>query len=152
MLESGTHMSQWCITPQALNMAWRMVRTVLSRHSVSRKDRSRLLLLAAVVALEDLLGSGSIRWKKELPSGSVLLWSGNQVRLAQREGARLTLHKEFSPREAARAAHWAEEIFDRYGMDETERATLFTALPCLALWALSDYLEWNKKPPFPELE
>ncbi len=47
----------------------------------------------------------------------------------------------------------SEANLDRLEIPELERASLFTALPCLGLQALqqSGLLEWKNPPPFPEL-
>ncbi len=144
-------MGQWSITPEALKMAWKMVETVFPRYSLPARERNALLTIVTQVAIDDLLQSGSVRWLQALPSQQVLVFDGEAVRLKPAEKTRLTLKTEPAPEEIDRALEWVETLFDRCGMSEDERATLFTALPCVGLNTLAPYLEWTKEPPFPEL-
>ncbi len=130
-------------------MAWKMVATIFPQTKMTPKDRNLLLTLATLVSLHDLLDA-AVRWKAP-PPRAVVVFEGRSTVLRKAEKSAFVLKESFSESEIDRAALLAEEIFDRYGLDEEERATLFTALPCLGLHALGDRLEWIKKPPFPEL-
>ncbi len=144
-------MAEWSITPDALKMAWKMIATVFPRYSLPAKERNALLTIITQVAIDDLLQSQSIRWLKAPPSKHVLVFDGDAVRLRPADKTRLDLKQVPSPEEIDRALEWVENLFDRYSMSEDERATLFTALPCVGFHALSQYVEWRKEPPFPEL-
>ena len=139
------------ISPEALNMAWKMVRTIFPQHSAPSKERNALLTAVTKVALDDLLGSGRLTWKKTLPARTILVFENQEVRAKPAEKSRLALQSDESPVEVERAAEWTETMFDKWNLTEEERATLYTALPCLGLHAIRDYLTWKEDPPFPEL-
>lgn len=132
-------------------MAWKMVRTIFPRHSVSANDRNLLLMFVSIVSLEDLKSTGALKWKKPPPEKSVLSFDRDSVLLKTAERFPLFLKQNYTAAETDGALDSAEEILDRYDMSEVERATLFTALPCLALHALEEYITWKQEPPFVEL-
>ncbi len=136
------------ITPVMLKTAWKMVDTIFDRHRIASGDRDRLLELTTRVALHDLLDNGLV-WKGAPPVGR-LEFRGRKVVLAE-GGGRGSLKKSFDDEEIDECAGQAEELFDRYSLDEDERDTLFTALPCLGLEAAGKRVEWRKEPPFPEV-
>ena len=139
------------ITPEAVNMAWKMVRTIFPRHSASPKERNALLTAVTKVALDDLLGSGKLTWKKSLPARTIVVFDDQEVRVKPAEMSRLVVQSDESPAEVERAAEWTESLFDKWNLPEEERAALYTALPCLGLHAIREYLTWNEEPPFSEL-
>lgn len=144
-------MADWSVTPEALKMAWKMIATVFRRYSLPSRERNALLTIVTQVAIDDLLQSESIRWLKTPPAKQVLVFDGDAVRLKTAETTRLAIKPAPSPEDIDRALEWVENLFDRHGMSEEERATLFTALPCVGLHGLAPYVEWRKEPPFPEL-
>jgi len=139
------------ISPEALNMAWKMVRTIFPQHDAPSKERNALLTAVTKVALDDLLSSGKLAWKKTLPARTILVFEDQEVQTKLAEKSRLVLQSDESPAEIERAAQWTEALFDKWNLTEEERATLYTALPCLGLHAIRDYLRWKEDPPFPEL-
>lgn len=140
------------IGPGALKMAQKMVATVFPRYSVSRKDRNRLLNLITLLALDDLYRSKVIGWKSSPPPQAILCFrQDGKIEMRQAEEARYTMKQELSDQEIERIVDGIETILDRYGLGEDERATLYTALPCLGLASLQEFLEWNQPPPFDEL-
>jgi len=139
------------ITPEAVNMAWKMVRTIFPRHEAPPRERNALLTAVTKVALDDLLGSGKLTWKKTLPARTILVFEDQGVRAKPAEKSSLVVHSDESPAEVERAAEWTENLFDKWNLTEEERVTLYTALPCLGLHAIRDYLTWEEEPPFPEL-
>jgi len=144
-------MGQWSVTPESLKMAWKMIDTVFPRYPIPARERNALLTIITQVALDDLLHSGSVRWTQALPSQQILVFDGNVVRLRSAEKTRLALKADPSPEEIDHALEWVEDLFDQHELSEDERATLFTALPCVGLEGLTPHLEWLKEPPFPEL-
>ncbi|MGH9340229.1 MAG: hypothetical protein ACRD1R_11755 [Acidobacteriota bacterium] len=139
------------ITTAALKAAWKMVETIFPRYSVSRKDGSALLTLTIIMALQDLRESEVLEWKKPPPPNTLLILDQDSIRPKKAEKSRFVLKADYSSQEIDRAAQSAEQLCDRYDLPEIERATLFTALPCLGLHALQDYIVWKKEPPFLEL-
>lgn len=139
------------ITPQALTMAWKMVDTIFPQYKVPAKEQNALLTALTGIALEDLLGSESLAFVKPLPPMTILVLEGQSVHPKTAEKTRLALKTQPTESDTERAIEWVEEIFDKYQLSEEERATLYTALPCLGLHALRDYLDWKEEPPFAEL-
>src|SRR4030042_532501 len=139
------------ISQEALNMAWKMVRTIFPRHKAPSKERNALLTAVTKVALDDLLSSGKLTWKSSLPANTILVFEEQQVLTRTAEKSRLVLRSDRSPAEVERAADWIESLFDKWNLTEEERATLYTALPCLGLSAIRDCVTWREDPPFPEL-
>jgi hypothetical protein len=139
------------ITPQALRMAWKMVDTIFPRYRVPAKERNALLTAVTGIALDDLLRAGSLCWRKSLSANTLLMFENKAVWLKPSEKSRLALKAEFSAADVDRSVEWVEETFDKYNLSEEERATLYTALPCLGLHALQAHLAWAVEPPFPEL-
>ncbi|MEE8583912.1 MAG: hypothetical protein V3T83_03575 [Acidobacteriota bacterium] len=141
------------ITPQALKMAWKMVRTIFDQFQVSGPDRDALLHLISLLSLQDLLGEKSAAWSGGPVPASVLSFKGGKVRLTSTPHHPLPLRKILTSRQIEEAYDRSEAILDRLEIPEVERASLFTALPCLGLQALqqSGLLEWRNPPPFPEL-
>jgi hypothetical protein len=139
------------ITSQALRMAWKMVDTIFPRYRVPVKERNALLTAVTGIALDDLLRAGSLSWRKALPSNTLLMFERHGIWLKPSEKSRLALRPELSADDLDRSVEWVEETFDKYGLSEEERATLYTALPCVGLHALNDYIAWAIEPPFPEL-
>lgn len=140
------------ITPEALTMAWRMVDTIFPQYRIPAKEQNALLTALTGVALEDLIRSDSLRVSKRFPPQTILVLEGRSVRAKEAEKTRLALKDQPTETDTDRAVEWVEEIFDKYRLTEEERATLYTALPCLGLHALQGYLEWREEPPFSELE
>lgn len=132
-------------------MARKMVATVFPRHSVSRKDRDRLLTMVTLLALDDLRGSKVIQWRLQPPPHSVLRFKHGEVDIQQAEKSRYVIKEELSDREIEQIADSVEAMLDRYNMGEDERATLYTALPCLGLATLQAFFDWKQPPPFDEL-
>jgi len=139
------------ITDDALKMAWKMIDTIFPRYSFAGKEQNALLTAVTGIALDDLLQSKALVFKKPLPPMTILLLDGRAVRAKAAEKTRLALKTEPSPEDTDRAIGWVEEIFDKHGLTEEERATLYTALPCVGLHALGQYVEWQQAPPFAEL-
>ncbi len=137
------------IKKSALKTAWKMVNTIFARFPFSPAEKDLLLNCSTIVALQDLEGS-RVEWRKHPERGLKLVFSGGAVGL-ESSGWRPGIRALYSEQEVEEAMDRAEGLFDRYGLDEEERAALFTALPCLGLNALGEFLEWTKKPPFPEL-
>lgn len=145
-------MTPHAITPEALKMAWKMVQTIFPRYSLARKEASALLTLTTLVSLEEFRLQEALEWTQAPPEKQILVFAGNAVQLKKAEKFPLVLKTGYSPREVDRALDLAERIFNRYDLPEIERATLFTALPCLGLHAIQECLRWKKEPPFAELE
>ncbi len=132
-------------------MARKMVETIFPAHKISSRDRNLLLTLATIAALDDLLESKVVEWKAGPPENVVLTMTDHEVRRRQAQSSRYVIKKSYRPREIETVLGLAEEIYDRYDLTEEERATLLTALPCLGLHALEEFLRWNEEPPFAEL-
>ena len=143
-------MSGHQITPAALKMAWKMLRTIFLQYSVSKKDADRLLMAVTIMALEDLKRRLVVEWNKLLPPETVIVFRERSVRRDAAE-APIVLKQDYSQQEIDLVAELAEQIFITCHLPEIEIATLYTALPCLGLHAIQDHLTWNKAPPFPEL-
>lgn len=138
------------ITPEALRMAWKMVDTIFPRAKMTPKEQDQLLNLTLVVALNDLLDN-AIAWGRTPDTALSLVFEGQSVVIRTVRDPKNGLPLEPTDDETDDALDQAERIFDQYELDEEERSTLFTALPCLGLYALKDYLRWTKPPPFAEL-
>lgn len=132
-------------------MAWKMVDTIFPQYQVPAKEQNALLTALTGIALDDLRESESLAFVKPLPPMTILVLEGRSVRAKTAEKTRLALKSQPAEGDTERAIEWVEEIFDRYQLSEEERATLYTALPCLGLHALQDYVEWKEQPPFAEL-
>jgi len=139
------------ITEEALTMAWKMIDTIFRQYQVPPKEQNALLTALTSVALEDLLQSKSLGFSKPLPPMTILTIEGPNVRTKTAEKTRLALKTRPTEADTEREIEWVEEIFDKYKLSEEERATLYTALPCLGLHALTEYVEWKQEPPFAEL-
>ncbi len=139
------------ITPEALTMAWKMVDTIFPQYQVPAKEQNALLTALTGIALDDLLQSSSLAISRQLPPMTILVLEGRSVRPKTAEKTRLALKTQPTGADTERAIEWVEEIFDKYQLSEEERATLYTALPCLGLDALKEYVEWKEEPPFAEL-
>ncbi len=144
-------MATKAITPEALTMAWKMVDTIFPQYRVPAREQNALLTALTGIALADLLPSNSLAFSKRLPPMTILVFEDRVVRAKTAEKTRLALKEQPTEADSERAIEWVEEIFDTYQLSEEERATLYTALPCLGLHALRDYLEWKEEPPFAEL-
>lgn len=143
-------MAEKGISGGALKMAWKMVRTVFPHSAIPAKEQDLLLTLAAMIALHDLEGV-SLLWARKPPHRATLSFSRKSVLVRPAEKGAPGVKPGMSDREIEKAVDLAEEIFDRRDLDEEERATLFTALPCLGLHALREFLVWKRPPPFPIL-
>ena len=143
-------MSPFRITPEALRMAWKMVDTIFPRTSMTPKEQDILLNLTMVVALNDILDN-SLVLENEHKGNLSLAFQGQSVVIKPARDPKGGIPTEPTDEETDDALDHAERIFDQYELDEEERSTLFTALPCLGLDALKDYLRWTKPPPFAEL-
>lgn len=144
-------MEQWKITPGALKAAWKMVRTIASNHSITDRDLNTLLILTSIISLEELKHMQMLEWKKPPPPDTTLVFDKDFVRMKEVEKFLFTLKENYPSPRIDRLFDLAEEILNRYDLVEEEKATLFTALPCLGLAALQDYLVWKRQPPFLEL-
>lgn len=143
-------MARYSVTPSATRMAREMIRTIFPCRKIMPEDADSLLNQVTLIALADLLDR-RLRWKHR-PAGRFRLhFSGEKVEITEPRKGRASVSPVPTDSEVNRALDASEEIFDRYGLDDEERATLFTALPCLALEALSSSVEWDREPPFPEL-
>lgn len=131
-------------------MAWKMVRTLFPQYQVSARDRNVLLHLLTLIALEDLHEAGWLQWRRSPPPG-LLLKFGKGVRTDSRAGTPYAITHPVDIDLLDKALERSEKILDSYGLDEGERATLYTALPCLGLAALEPWLKWKRPPPFAEL-
>jgi len=139
------------ISPEALTMAWKMVDTIFPQYQIPAKEQNALLTALTGIALDDLKQSNSLRLSTPLPPLTILVLEGRSVQTKTAEKSRLALKSEANEADTERAIEWVEEIFDKYQLSEDERATLYTALPCLGLHALRDHVEWKEEPPFEEL-
>jgi hypothetical protein len=139
------------ISPGAVGMARKMIRTIFPQHDMSRQDRQELLNRITVVALDDLTSRGMLEWKAAPPATARLRFARQGILLVQdRRGG--YLKKTYEESEITAHLDRVEVLLEQYGLDEIERATLFTALPCLGLEALqADFLSWERDPPFAEL-
>ncbi len=144
-------MATKAITPEALTMAWKMLATIFPQYRVPAKEQNALLTALTGIAVADLLQSNSLAFSKRLPPLTILVFEDRSVRAKTAEKTRLALKEQPTEADSERAIEWVEEIFDKYRLSEEERATLYTALPCLGLHALNEYLEWKEEPPFAEL-
>ena len=144
-------MSGYQITPAALKMAWKMLRTIFPEYSVSKKDADRLLMAVTIMALEDLRTRQVVEWSKLLPPKTVIVFREKSVNRREAAEAPVVLKQDYSQQEIDLVAELAEEIFIACHLPEVEIATLYTALPCVGLHAIQEHLTWNKAPPFPEL-
>lgn len=149
-------MQKYRIGDGALKMAWKMVDTVFARVEISSEDRNRLLNSVTLIALSDLLDE-AVFWAEEVPSPFRLAFRDRSVILQFRgcPGDGLLkgswIRSRPTDRAVGVAVDQADTICDAWGFDEEERDSLFTAIPCLGLQALRDYLAWRKAPPFSEL-
>lgn len=139
------------ISSEALKMAWTMIDTIFPRYQIKPRDRSLLLNLSTLIAIDDLGDSRAFRWKADPPGNTILVFQGQGVRLKTASSTGLVIKKTYSDKEVDRAFEICERLFDLYDLEEEARATLLTALPCLGLHALQSYLEWQGEPPFAEL-
>ena len=140
-------------------MAWKMVDTIFPKADVSAVDRNNLLCCVTLIALSDLLDS-TVFWTQDIPAGAFRLtfekrsvavfFQRPSERLSRKHGGRW-IRQSPSDGDVESALHESEAICDRYHLDEEERDTLFTALPCLGLHALGAHLIWRKPAPFSEL-
>ena len=114
-------------------------------------EASQLLMSCLQLSLRDLLDTHCIEWSRPLPDSLMLVWTGGMARVVtQRKGSKyLTSYPQDEV--VDQAFEVCESLFDRYALSEEERDTLFTALPCLGLVVLETFLDWKKKPPFPEV-
>ncbi len=144
-------MSGHQITPAALKMAWKMLRTIFPQYSVPQKDADQLLMAVTIMALEDLRRRQVVEWRKPLLPKTVIVFRERSVKRREATEAPVVLKQDYSQQEIDLMAELAEEIFIACHLPEIEIATLYTALPCLGLHAIQDHLTWNKAPPFPEL-
>ena len=85
------------------------------------------------------------------PHSVLCFRTGGKIVIEQVDKFRHVIKQELSDREIENIVDRAETILDRYGMGEDERATLYTALPCLGLAKLQEFFVWNQPPPFDEL-
>lgn len=127
-----------------------MVQTIFPRYAVSREDQSLLLNLVTILSLQDLMGAGSLEWKK-FPDSATLVLRRDHAAVQAGKLQGWSLKPKHSDQDLRRIAETAEQVMDRYILPEAERAALFTALPCLGLHALQEYLTWKNSPPFLEL-
>lgn len=146
----GRWMSRKEITPAALKMAGKMIRTISRRYGISRRDADRMLNLATLLALEDLVESGAAEWIRTPPPG-VLVLERDSARLGKPQRDPPILTSGPKDRDIEEANDRLEELFERYELPEVERATLLTALPCVGIHALRDFVRWKEEPPFAEL-
>ncbi len=137
------------ISALMIRTAWKMVDTVFEQHRLSRQHRDQLLNLTTAVALHDLADQ-RLTWARRPPEGLRLVFAGRSVE-ASSDPSRGALRARFADHQIEEACEHAESLFDQYRLDEDERDTLFTALPCLGLHALQAWLKWKKAPPFPEV-
>lgn len=128
-----------------------MTATIFPQHSLSLRHADILVTLITALAVDDLTHSHALRWKESPPEQCSLCWRGRGAAIRTDRKMPLFIQAEQGPRTVEKAANQVEKILDRYHMDEEERDTLYTALACLGLHALQDYLEWEKEPPFEEL-
>ncbi|HSR69014.1 MAG TPA: hypothetical protein VLU25_13840 [Acidobacteriota bacterium] len=136
-------------TARTLKTARKVVDTVFPHYQVSAADRNRMLQAATVIALADVAGSRTIRWRSPPPSDSVPAFAdGGQVVLQPQPESRYRLRKGYSEEKVDRAFDECEALFDRYQLPDDERASLYSALPCLGLSALDKHIEWLQPPPF----
>jgi len=139
------------ITPEALTMAWKMVDTIFPQYDIPPKEQNALLTALTGIALDDLKQSSSLTLSKPVPPLTILVLEGRSIRTKTAEKTRLALTTQPTEADTERVIEWVEKIFDKYQLSEDERATLYTALPCLGLNALKEYVEWKEEPPFAEL-
>ncbi len=140
------------ISKQACRTARTMAETIFSEYRVTSTDRDRLLSALTILSLRDLLSGSSLSWDPESTSGTgITLRYGEKDVCVRESTGSFFLKSNHSDEEVERAYDDSEELLDRYNIPDLERATLFTALPCLGLWALRDCIEWNEAPPFPEV-
>ncbi|HXK62606.1 MAG TPA: hypothetical protein PLP42_22200 [Acidobacteriota bacterium] len=132
-------------------MAWKMIDTIFDQYRIPTREQNVLLTAVTGIALDDLVKSDVVRFKKALPPMTILLLDGRSVRTKAARKTRLALKTEPVPEDIDRAFEWVEKIFDKYNLTEEERATLYTALPCVGLHTLAQYVEWKQPPPFTEL-
>ena len=144
-------MNRWKINRSQRKTALKMAKTIFDRASISMDEASDLLMNCLRLALRDLLDSGFVQWSRPLPDTLTLIWTAGMARTAsRRKGSRCLTHY---PEDDVvdQAFEGCEALFDRYQLAEDERDTLFTALPCLGFVVLEAFLDWKKKPPFPEV-
>lgn len=139
------------ISKKARKTAFKMLETIRSQYGMPGEEQDLLLNLITAISLQDLLEDGTVRWKTEPPSELRLAMTpgGTRTEGARSRGA--LIRAQCSEEEIESAYERAEELLEARGLPETERAALFTALPCLGLSALGAYLEWCSAPPFPEV-
>lgn len=152
-------MNAEAVSSEAQRMAWKMVDTIFPRAGVSTDDSDRLLCCVTLIALSDLLDR-TVVWARELPAETFRLFFEDHAvgvifrkpreRLPRQLAGRW-IRKNPTDRDVETALDESETICDHYQLDEEERDTLFTALPCLGLNALGTYLVWKGPAPFAEL-
>jgi len=144
-------MNRWKINRSQRKTALKMSKTILDRASLSADEATQLLMSCLQLSLRDLLDSRFIQWSRPLPETLMVVWTGGVARVVtQRKGSKcLTSYPQDEV--VDQAFEVCESFFDRHDLSEEERDTLFTALPCLGLVALEAFLDWKKKPPFPEV-
>lgn len=136
------------ITAPMVRTAWKMVATIFEAHRCSARDQNLMLNLVMMVSLHDLLDDRLV-WKTRPPRPWRLEFRGKSVAVLESPGE-VSLRARLLDHEVDDASARAEDLFDRYQLDEDERDTLFTALPCLGLKAMEDWVRWTEEPPFPE--
>lgn len=137
------------LTAQTLKTAWKVVDTVFAHYQVAEEDRNRMLQAVTLIGLADVAQAGIIGWTSPPPGDSVLVFSApRSVSLRKDPDSRYRLRKGYSEEKADRAYDEAESLFDRYQLPDDERASLYSALPCLGLAAVQDHLVWKQPPPF----
>lgn len=152
--EQDTPASQsgFAISGLALKTAMKMWKTILPRTRWSATEQEQLLNCVTLIALSDLLGQ-SVEWKQP-PSGKGvwLNWKKEGITpTVAGPGKSPSIRERIRDAEVEIAADKVEQLFDQADLEEVERATLFTALPCLGLGALESFLLWTQEPPFPEV-
>ena len=138
------------VTAAALKMAWKMIDTIFVRHDIPPADGQRLLNILTAVSMEHLLDVATIRWTAPEATAGRLFLEGPRVWNESSENT--VLKARLSEEDLDLLLDEAEELLDRYHLDEEEKATLFTALPCVGLSTLEQhFIKWLGPTPFVEL-
>jgi hypothetical protein len=141
-------MPDYAIDPNQLRTAWKMLDTLSDEYALSPMDQSFLLHVICIVALHHSLGRGELEWKGADKRIRIFI-SDHRVQAEEDAPHPLVLHRGVTPEEADTAYNMAEQLLDRHEVPEHERASLYSALPCLGFHVLQgSYVSWKVPPPF----
>ncbi|MBI3940154.1 MAG: hypothetical protein HY315_04920 [Acidobacteria bacterium] len=141
-------MGQPVIRSEQERAAWTMLRTLAEEYALSPMEQSFLLHAVGRVALRNSLEKGEIEWTASSRRIRLSI-SDSRVIAGMEATTPLALSPDTTEEDADSAYHLAERLLDLHEMPEQERVGLYSALPCLAFYALQGCcLTWRVTPPF----